>query len=40
MMGDSNTRMTTHYEKLIDRCIGQQMDKIADSLSDTVAVKI
>jgi integrase len=38
MMGHTNTRMTTHYAKLIDRCIGEQMDKIADSFSDTVAV--
>ena len=38
MMGHTNTRMTTHYAKLIDRCIGEQMDKLADSFSDSVAV--
>ena len=26
MMGHTNTRMTTHHAKLIDRCIGEQMD--------------
>ena len=31
MMGHTNTRMTTHYAKLIDRCIGEQMDKIIDN---------
>lgn len=31
MMGHTNTRMTTHYAKLIDRCIGEQMDKLTDT---------
>ena len=31
MMGHTNTRMTTHYAKLIDRCIGEQMDKLIDN---------
>ena len=31
MMGHTNTRMTTHYAKLIDRCIGEQMDRIIDN---------
>ena len=30
MMGHTNTRMTTHYAKLVDRCIGEQMDKLED----------
>ena len=30
-MGHTNTRMTTHYAKLIDRCIGEQMDRIIDN---------
>ncbi|NDV83530.1 site-specific integrase [Bacteroides sp. 51] len=28
MLGHTNTRMTTHYAKLVDRCIGEQMDKL------------
>lgn len=31
MMGHTNTRMTTHYAKLLDKCIEEQMEKI-DSL--------
>lgn len=31
MMGHTNTRMTTHYAKLIDKCIGEQMDKLMDT---------
>lgn len=30
MMGHTNTRMTARYAKLIDKCIGEQMDKITD----------
>ena len=30
MLGHTNTRMTTHYAKLVDRCIGEQMDKLED----------
>ena len=33
MMGHTNTRMTTHYAKLIDKCIGEQMDKLTDTFS-------
>lgn len=34
MLGHTNTRMTTHYAKLIDKCIGEQMDNIADIYKD------
>ena len=34
MLGHTNTRMTTHYAKLIDRCIGEQMDKLMDTFSE------
>lgn len=30
MMGHTNTRMTNHYAKLIDKCIGEQMDVLTD----------
>lgn len=30
MMGHTNTRMTSHYAKLVDKCIGEQMDSITD----------
>ena len=30
MLGHTNTRMTAHYAKLIDKCIGEQMDKLMD----------
>ena len=33
MMGHTNTRMTTHYAKLVDKCIGEQMDKLTDTFS-------
>lgn len=33
MLGHTNTRMTTHYAKLIDKCIGEQMDKLMDTFS-------
>lgn len=33
MMGHSNTRMTSHYAKLIDKAIGEQMDKIMDTFN-------
>ena len=36
MLGHTNTRMTTHYAKLIDRCIGEQMDKLMDSYQEEV----
>lgn len=28
MLGHTNTRMTTHYAKLLDKCIGEQMDRL------------
>lgn len=34
MLGHTNTRMTTHYAKLIDRCIGEQMDKLMDAFTE------
>ncbi len=34
MLGHTNTRMTTHYAKLLDKCIGEQMDTITDIYSD------
>ena len=34
MLGHTNTRMTNHYAKLIDRCIGEQMDKLIDSYEE------
>ena len=33
MLGHTNTRMTAHYAKLIDKCIGEQMDKIMDTFT-------
>ena len=33
MLGHTNTRMTNHYAKLIDKCIGEQMDKLMDTFS-------
>jgi len=34
MLGHTNTRMTNHYAKLIDRCIGEQMDKLMNSYEE------
>lgn len=34
MLGHTNTRMTTHYAKLIDKCIGEQMDKLMDVFTE------
>ncbi len=34
MLGHTNTRMTTHYAKLLDKCIGEQMDAITDIYGD------
>lgn len=36
MLGHTNTRMTTHYAKLIDKCIGEQMDKLMDTFTGEV----
>ena len=33
MLGHTNTRMTAHYAKLIDKCIGEQMDKLIDTFT-------
>ena len=33
MLGHTNTRMTNHYAKLIDKCIGEQMDKLMDTFT-------
>lgn len=33
MLGHTNTRMTTHYAKLVDKCIGEQMDRLADAFT-------
>ncbi|WP_455666383.1 phage integrase SAM-like domain-containing protein [Phocaeicola sp.] len=34
MLGHTNTRMTTHYAKLIDKYIGEQMDKLMDTFTE------
>lgn len=34
MMGHTNTRMTARYAKLVDKAIGEQMDKIIDNFSN------
>lgn len=31
MMGHTNTRMTSHYAKIVDKCIADQMDKLMSS---------
>lgn len=33
MMGHTNTRMTARYAKLLDKCIGDSMDKLNDTYS-------
>ena len=33
MLGHTNTKMTNHYAKLIDKCIGEQMDKLMDTFT-------
>jgi len=33
MLGHTNTRMTCHYAKLVDKCIGEQMDTLANIFS-------
>ena len=30
MMGHTNTRMTSHYAKIIDKYIGEEMDKLEE----------
>jgi integrase len=34
MLGHTNTRMTSHYAKLVDRCIGEQMDKLMSTYEE------
>jgi hypothetical protein len=34
MLGHTNTRMTTHYAKLVDKYIGEQMDKLLDAFAE------
>ena len=34
MLGHSNVRMTEHYAKLVDNCIGEEMDKLMNTYSD------
>ena len=34
MLGHTNTRMTTHYAKLVDKYIGEQMDKLMSTFSE------
>lgn len=36
MMGHTNTRMTTHYAKLIDKTIAEQMDALTDTFCCSV----
>jgi site-specific recombinase XerD len=35
MMGHTNTRMTSHYAKVIDRSIGNQMDTLVNKFAAT-----
>ena len=34
MLGHTNTRMTTHYAKLVDKYIGEQMDKLMNAFTE------
>jgi site-specific recombinase XerD len=34
MLGHTNTRMTTHYAKLVDNYIGEQMDKLMNAFTE------
>ena len=34
MLGHSNVRMTEHYAKLVDNCIGEEMDKLMKTYDD------
>lgn len=36
MLGHTNTRMTAHYAKLVDKCIAEQMDGIFDKYTNKV----
>jgi integrase len=34
MLGHSNVKMTEHYAKLVDTCIGEEMDKLMNTYTD------
>ena len=34
MMGHTNTRMTSHYAKIVDKYIGEEMDRLADNYAN------
>ena len=34
MMGHTNTRMTSHYAKIVDKYIGEEMDRLVDSYAN------
>ena len=34
MMGHTNTRMTSHYAKIVDKYIGEEMDKLMNAYDD------
>jgi len=34
MLGHTNTRMTTHYAKLVDETIAKQMDQLTDIFNE------
>ena len=34
MLGHSNVRMTEHYAKLVDNCIGEEMDKLMNTYTE------
>lgn len=36
MMGHTNTRMTSHYAKIVDKYIGEEMDKLMNSYDDVL----
>ncbi len=38
MLGHTNTRMTNHYAKLVDKCIGEQMDTLETIFSADVEI--
>ena len=37
MLGHSNIRMTEHYAKLVDNCIGEEMDKLMKTYTGETA---
>lgn len=39
MMGHTNTRMTSHYAKIVDKYIGEEMDKLTDRFDDMVEIE-